>query len=173
MTWFDKEKDFTATTNIGDSWTFKFNMIDIEDNEDDMSTIIDEILKDGVTATAMNELSEYATITMKDSDNKNVAYTIADGGLKYTFDKSGNYTFKIVLKDKAGNSTGNSYSYTITVNEEGEAENNTNDSSVGTILIVLSVVILAGVVAYFAITTKQVDTKSKGKKSDKKDEKND
>ena len=52
-----------------------------------------------------------------------------------------------------------------------EAEETTNDSTVGTVLIVLSVVILAGVVAYFAITTKQVDSKSK--KSDKKDEKSD
>lgn len=169
MTWDNKEEDFKATATIGDTWTFKFDMIDVEDDEDDMPAIIDEILKDGVTAKSMNELSDYVTITMKDSENKSVAYQIADGGLQYTFEKSGNYTFKMVLKDKAGNSSGNSYSYTITVNDAEEAETTTNDSSVGTILIVLSVVILAGVVAYFAITTKQVDTKSK--KSDKKDEK--
>lgn len=173
MVWDNKEEDFKATATVGDNWTFKFDMINVEDNEDDLQATINDILKNGVSTTAMNELSDYVTITMKDADNKSVAYTIADGGLKYTFDKSGSYTFKMVLKDKAGNNSGNSYSYTITVNEKEDAETTTNDSAVGTILIVLSVVILAGVVAYFAITTKQVDSKSKSKKADKKDEKSD
>ena len=173
LAWDNKEEDFKTTAKIGDTWTFKFDMISVEDNEDDLQTVINTILKNGVSTSAMNELSDYATITMKDADNKSVSYAIADGGLKYTFDKSGNYTFKIVLKDKAGNDSGSSYSYTITVSEGEEAEEKTNDSAVGTILIVLSVVILAGVVAYFAITTKQVDSKSKSKKADKKDEKSD
>lgn len=173
MSWENKEEDFKATVNVGDSWTFKFNMIEVDDDTDDLQSIIDEILKNGVNSTSMNELSSYMTITMKDSNNKTVSYTIADGGLKYTFENSGNYTFKIVLKDKAGNSTGTTYSYTITASEEAEAEETENNSVVGTVLIVLSVVILAGVVAYFAITTKQVDTKSKAKKSEKKTDKKD
>lgn len=173
MSWENKEEDFKATVNVGDSWTFKFNMIEVDDDTDDLQSIIDEILRNGVSSTSMNELSSYMTITMKDSNNKTVSYTIADGGLKYTFENSGNYTFKIVLKDKAGNSTGTTYSYTITASEEAEAEETENNSVVGTVLIVLSVVILAGVVAYFAITTKQVDTKSKAKKSEKKTDKKD
>ncbi len=173
MSWENKEEDFKSTVNVGDSWTFKFNMIEVDDDTDDLQAIIDGILKNGVNSTSMNELSSYMTITMKDSNNKTVSYTIADGGLKYTFENSGNYTFKIVLKDKAGNSTGTTYSYTITASEEAEAEEKDNNSVVGTVLIVLSVVILAGVVAYFAITTKQVDSKSKAKKSEKKTDKKD
>ena len=172
LEWENREEDLKTTVKVGDSWTFKFDMIELDD-EDDLQAIVDDILKDGINSTSMNELSEYVTITMKNADNKSVAYEIADGGLKYTFDKSGNYTFKLVLKDKAGNNSGNTYSYTITASEKSEADETENDSAIGTVLIVLSVVILAGVVAYFAITTKQVDSKSTAKKADKKDEKKD
>ena len=62
-----------------------------------MQSIINGILENGVTSSAMSELSDYVTITMKDGDNKTVAYTIADGGLKYTFNKNGKI---ITLKSK-------------------------------------------------------------------------
>ena len=175
LDWENKAEDLATTVNVGDEWTFKFDMVKFDDNEDDMQAIIDEIMKDGVTSSSIEELSKYMTIKMKNPDNSTVSYTIADNGLKYTFDKAGSYTLTITLKDKAGNSTSNTYSYTITVNDEEveETTEKSNDSVVGTVLIVLSVVILAGVVAYFAITTKQVESKSKNKKSKKSDEKKD
>lgn len=173
MSWNNREKDFKQTLNVGDNWTFKFDMINIEDNEDDMSTIINNIIKDGVTSASLDSLKEYATITMT-KDGKNVDYTISDNGLKYTFDSTGDYTFTIKLTDKAGNNSGSSYKYTITVKEVEKTEESKGNNAVGTVLIVLSVVILAGVVAYFVITTKKVDKKAIEKKDKKetKDKKN-
>lgn len=175
LDWVNKNDDFKASLTTGETWTFKFDMITVEDNETDMASKIAEALANGVNSDAMVALKDYATISMKNSDNTEITPVYADGGLKYTFDKSGTYTFKIVLKDEAGNSTNNTYSYSINVTEKEEAEEKDNDSVVGTVLIVLSVVILAGVVAYFAITTKQVENKSKKaeKKSDKKANKKD
>jgi hypothetical protein len=173
MAWVNKEEDFKTTVKVGDSWTFKFNMITADDEVSDMPKLISDAIASGVTADSIEDLQKYMTITMKDPNNKSVEYSIADGGLKYTFAESGSYTFKIVLKDEAGNTSGNTYSYTITVDKEEAEEETKNESAIGTVLIVLSVVILAGVVAYFAITTKQVDNKGKGKKDAKKDEKND
>jgi len=174
LDWVNKSEDLKTTVNKGDKWAFKFDMVKFDDNEDEIQKSIDEILSSGVNSTNVGKLSDYMTIKMKNPDNETVNYTIADNALNYTFEEAGSYTFTITLKDKAGNSTGNTYSYTITVNEEEATEESkkSNDSVVGTVLIVLSVVILAGVVAYFAITTKQVDSKSKNKKA-KKDNKKD
>ena len=173
LDWENKSEDLVTTATVGDSWLFDFNKIELNDNEDDIQKVVDEILKDGVNSTSISKLNDYMTIKMRNADNSTVDYTIVDNCLKYTFDKSGNYTFTITLKDTAGNTSGSSYSYTITVSEEEKEETvkKSNDSVVGTVLIVLSVVILAGVVAYFVITTKQVDNKSKNKKAKKEDNK--
>ncbi len=171
LVWNDKDADLKQTAEIGDTWTFKFDMINVEDNKDEMSTIISNILKDGVTSTSLDNLKKYATITMT-KDSETVDYEIADNGLKYTFNSSGDYKFTIKLIDEAGNSSDTEYSYTITVKEPEKTNENKNTNAVGTVLIVLSVVILAGVVSYFVITTKKVDKKAveaKGKK--KKDNK--
>lgn len=173
LNWKDKETDLKQTMEVGDTWTFKFNMIEVEDEKElDFASKINEELKDGLTASALEAIEEYCTITMT-KDSTNIDYKIVDNGLQYTFDDSGDYTFTIKLKDEAGNSSGTEYSYTITVNEPEQATTTKNSNAVGTVLIVLSVVILAGVVSYFVITTKKVDKKaieSKGKK-DKKDNK--
>ena len=174
LDWDNKDEDMIKTATVGDTWTFKFDMVNFDDNElTNLQTIINTKLANGVTSPSLEDIEDYVTIKMKNPNNETVAYQIVDNGLQYTFDKTGSYTFTITVKDEAGNSTGSTYAYTITVSEEAEEpeETQSSDSVVGTVLIVLSVVILAGVVAYFAITTKQVDSKSKNKKSkeDKKD----
>lgn len=170
LEWENKENDLKQTVEVGDKWTFKFNMIKVEDDSDsDLQTIINDILANGVSETSLKTLKNYATISMT-KDGSSVAYEIVDNGLQYTFDSTGDYTFKIELKDKAGNSTGTEYTYTITA-KEVEKEETKKDNKVGTILIVLSVVILAGVVTYFVVTTKKVDKKVAESK-DKKDKKN-
>lgn len=173
LDWDNKSEDFKTTVNKGDTWAFKFDMINLDDNKDLIQQALTEDLANGLTSTAMEKISKYITIKMKNPDNEVVSYNIANNALNYTFDEVGSYTFTITLKDEAGNTTGNTYSYTITVSEEEATEETkkSNDSVVGTVLIVLSVVILAGVVAYFAITTKQVDSKSKNKKAKKEDKK--
>lgn len=169
MEWTNKETDLKQTVSVGDKWTFKFDMIKVEDDNDDLQKTINDIIASGVSETSLKNLKDYATITMT-KDGKAVSYEIIDNGLQYTFDSTGDYTFKIEMKDRAGNSTGTEYTYTITA-KEVEKEETKKDNKIGTILIVLSVVILAGVVTYFVVTTKKVDKKAVESK-DKKDKKN-
>ena len=151
-------------------------MIEAKDDNDNLADLINGVLNDGGTTLTKDKVKSlaskgYATVSMT-KDGEEVDYTIADNGMKYTFDKTGEYTFTIKLKDTAGNSTNNTYKYTITVKDSDTKTNTNKDTSVvGTVLIVLSVVILAGVVAYFVITTKKVDKKAVEAK-DKKDKKN-
>ncbi len=149
--WVNKEKDFTATVNEGDTWQFNMNMVNIEDNLDD-------------TIDADN-----ITVTMTDPDG-----TVLDNGddYKYTFDKEGKYTFKIQAKDTAGNNTYNDFSYTITVKakDPNTVEKNTvlgMSPAVGTTLIVLSVVVLGGVVVYFVLSSKNAMKPKKDRKNKK------
>lgn len=137
LEWVDKDNDFKAEVTEGDTWQFKMSMINLKDNFDE------EIDTDNIT------------ITLTDPDGNKV-----DNGddYSYTFDKVGDYTFKIVAKDEAGNSTLNTYSYTIT--SKAKDENVTNKNTVlgmspalGTTLIVLSVVVLGGVVVYFVLSS--------------------
>ena len=175
LDWKDKES-LKTTLEVGDTWTFKFDMIEAKDDNDNLADLINGVLNDGGTTLTKDKVKSlaskgYATVSMT-KDGEEVDYTIADNGMKYTFDKTGEYTFTIKLKDTAGNSTNNTYKYTITVKDSDTKTNTNKDTSVvGTVLIVLSVVILAGVVAYFVITTKKVDKKAVEAK-DKKDKKN-
>ena len=74
-------------------------------------------------------------------------------------------TTNITVKDEAGMSR--TYKYTINVTEE-EVKDNVVDSVVGTILIVSAVVIFAGVVVYFIVSSRK-----KSKPNTRKAKKND
>ena len=137
ISWVNKDEDFKASVNEGDIWQFKMSMVNIEDN-------LDETIA-----------SDNITITMTDPDGK-----VVENGddYKYTFDKVGNYTFKIKAKDTAGNDTYNTYSYTITVKAKDANTDNKNtvlgmSPALGTTLIVLSVVVLGGVIVYFVLSS--------------------
>ncbi len=152
LTWVNKETDFKAEVNEGDTWKFSMSMINLEDN-------LDETID-----------SDNITITMTDPDGKTV-----DNGddYSYTFNKVGSYTFKILVKDKAGNSSYNNYSYTITVKAKDANTENKNtvlgmSPALGTTLIVLSVVVLGGVIVYFVLSSnrarKSTNSKNKNRK---------
>lgn len=152
VSWLDKENNFKAEVNEGDTWQFKMSMINIEDN-------LDETID-----------PEKITITMTDPDGKTV-----DNGddYTYTFNKVGSYTFKIVVKDKAGNSTYNNYSYTITVKAKDANSENKNtvlgmSPALGTTLIVLSVVMLGGVVVYFVLSSNKAKKSTNSKNKNRK-----
>ena len=89
----------------------------------------------------------------------------ADNEYKWTFNQTGDYTLQIVIRDEAGN-TNSSYSYKINVPAD-KTEEETISPVVGTILIVLSVLLCAGVVTYFVVSNLRKG-KMKSKKATKK-----
>lgn len=92
-------------------------------------------------------------VNYKESDDKNIR--------TYTFETAGVYTLTIGAKDEAGNTD----VYTLEVTVVGEdAETEYTEEVTGVILIVVSLVILAGVILYF---TKGKLKRRKGKKSKK------
>lgn len=150
--WVDEDNKVVSSVTEGDTWQFNMSMVNIFDEYD--GDVEDENI----------------TITMTDPDGKTV-----DNGddYKYTFDKVGSYTFKIVAKDKAGNSTYNDYSYTIVVNAKDSNVQNKNtvlgmSPALGTTLIVLSVVVLGGVIVYFVLSSNKARKVTNAKNKNKK-----
>ncbi len=95
----------------------------------------------------------------------------ADDTVKnYTFETAGDYTLTFTTKDTAGNSQ--TYTKTIKVVSE-ETKKSDVTTVVGTILIVVSLAILAGVIVYFARTPKTANAAPKAKKAEKKESKKD
>lgn len=91
-----------------------------------------------------------------------------EAGETYNWDltETGTYSLQITVTDEANNSQ--TYKYSIEVPSE-DADSSTISPVVGTILIVVSVVILAGVVIYFVVSSrKKVPAKAKASRSKKK-----
>ena len=85
---------------------------------------------------------------------------------KWKLTETGSYTLSVAVKDEAGMT--NTYKYTIEVPSE-EAEDKTVSPVVGTVLVVVSVVILAGVVIYFVISSRKKATAKVTRTRKKKD----
>lgn len=94
--------------------------------------------------------------------NSTVVANTADDKFSFSLANAGEYTLKIVAKDVAGHTS--TYTKTITVASE-EYKSKINTDVLGIILIVISVLILAGVVFYFVKTR---DRKPKAQKEVKK-----
>ncbi len=112
------------TINVGDSWIFKYSMIKVEDNVDDMQSLINSILYEGgytLTRSKVEKLKKYVELIMI-KDGQNIGYTIENNGLKYSFNTPGDYLFIIKLTDTSGNSSGNKYSYTISCQDVSSPE---------------------------------------------------
>ncbi|MBQ9786122.1 MAG: Ig-like domain repeat protein, partial [Clostridia bacterium] len=75
---------------------------------------------------------------------------------KYSFDltEAGEYVLTFTVKDAAGNETEVVKNFTIA--DKGEDAMST-EQIIGTVLIVLTVVVLAGVVVYFVVTKRKMD----------------
>lgn len=116
------------------------NYIEVADNTD---TETDKISKNDITVKLYVNNTEV---------KKNSASTTT----KYIFDltEAGEYELVFSLKDDAGNETTQSKTFTISA-ESGSTM--TSTEVVGTILIVVSVVVLAGVVVYFIVSKKKMD----------------
>ena len=128
-------------------------------------TLDTEALKDYVDEDKSSWENITITVTMQDASGNNVpnTYNNEDGELHPTFEatlkSTGTYTLKITLQDELKN-TSIPYNFTITVNGD-EAGSNNVGTVVGTVLIVLSLILLGGVIAYFVVTSRKGGKKSK------------
>lgn len=150
ITWADEETNIKASVKLGETFSLSF--------ADDIFTI-----KDNVT-TDRDTLIEKMTIKMMKPDGTTATEKEA-GRYNWVMSETGAYTLNITVKDEAGMSR--TYKYTINVTEE-EVKDNVVDSVVGTILIVSAVVIFAGVVVYFIVSSRK-----KSKPNTRKAKKND
>lgn len=147
-----QEKLIPTTLKLGQ--TFTLDTADLVQYLMDNRTDADKIK---VTAVLRNSSNASMTNSL---ESENSADQEKKNKYSYTLDKAGTYTLTLTLKDEVGNR--NTYTYTITVTEKTDGNKNVVGTVVGTVLIVLSLGLLAGVIIYFAVTSK------KGKKSTKK-----
>lgn len=145
LTWVNKDNDLPKEVALNSSYLLDLNsMIKLSDNE-----------------TTEAKLLEKMTIAMTGPDGSTVNTEVKNGDeYEWKFTKSGSYTLKFTVKDEVGNKF--EESYVITVPSE-EVEENKVSPVLGTVLVVLSVVVLSGVVIYFVASSKKKTTK--GKKS--------
>ena len=124
------------------SYDLGLNITDITDGSSNASTMswsgLDyKLLKDGVEVSS-------------DKDNENL----------FLISEKGTYTIKLSIKDSNENETVENIVFKVVDKADIEEE---NDTVVGVVLIVISLVVLAGVILYFMLTGK----KGKGKKANK------
>ena len=112
----------------------------------------------------------YVTVTVSISGPSGnlTRETTDEGYYVYKFTQAGTYTLTLTVEDGAGNNG----RLTRTFNVEAKPVNTVDTTTIlGTILIVVSAVILAGVVIYFIRGTKMLPKKAKASKPKKQDEK--
>ncbi len=116
-----------------------------------------------------NEKPEWSSIVIEDASGKKVEFDYTNDAetiRKYVFDKAGVYTLTIVGRDVAGNTN----TYTQKINVTANASSTSiKDNVTGVVLIVVSLLILAGVIIYFAKGKKRVSAKKTVKKVTKKE----
>ena len=113
------------------------------------------------------------SVQVVDSNNSTVAQQDNNDGsglIYYTFDKAGTYTITFTVTDGVGNSGKISRTFKVSAN----AATATDTAKIlGTVLIVVSIAILAGVVIYFVKGTKMLPKRKKSKKQPRQEEKKD
>lgn len=147
LIWNNQDEDLPTEVKLNETYLLDLNsMIKLTDNE-----------------TSEAELLEKVSISMTAPDGTTVNTEVKNGDeYEWKFTQSGDYVLKFTVKDSVGNKK--DYSYTINVPAE-EAEENKVSPVLGTVLVVLSVVVLAGVVIYFVASSKKKGTKKSTKKS--------
>lgn len=111
-----------------------------------------DISKISVTDNIDTSLSYSSLVVYKGTESNSITPTVDGNNYTYSFDSTGEYTLLIKATDSNGNV--GTYSKTITVSEKS-GETIEKSEIVGIILIVVSVIILAGIVIYFVRTRRK------------------
>ena len=113
---------------------------------------------------------EYVNVTISISGGDFDREQTEDGYYVYTFNEAGTYTITFTVEDGAGNTGRIPKTFEVKAQPTNAIDTTT---ILGTVLIVVSAVILAGVVIYFVRGTKMLPKKAKAGKDKKKDKDND
>ncbi|MBR2969964.1 MAG: hypothetical protein IKC49_02800, partial [Clostridia bacterium] len=89
---------------------------------------------------------------------------ISGSGKEYTISGTGKYVLKLSIKDRFQNEEVKTIEFNVVSKTEAKE---TNDSVVGAVLIVTSLVVLGGVILFFALTGKKSGIKTKKAKKSK------
>ena len=143
-TYNDKYFKIIATSNGKTIYSYDLglNITDITDGSANASTMSWGDLKYEITGDS--------SVLKQDTENKDL----------YLISGKGTFTIKLSIKDGNENETIENIVFKVVDKAEIEEE---NDTVVGVVLIVISLVVLAGVILYFMLTSK----KGKGKKANK------
>src|SRR5699024_3704662 len=104
-----------------------------------------------ITATDNIELAEdwvadHLEVTVRNTTTGTTFTSTSQGAFTYNLTEAGTYEVTFIIEDAAGNER--EVTRTFEVTEEGNAGMNTEEI-IGTVLIVISVLVLAGVIVYF------------------------
>ena len=170
----NEAESYTITVMVGDTvppkvdYTGELNanlkVGDVVKIYEDKITVTDY----GVAVAEGEELT-FTSITVEDASGNTVDYKkLGDNEdiRAYTFDKAGTYTLTIVGRDEAGNP--NTFVYKFNVTSDASTSS-FKDNATGVVLIVVSLLILAGVIVYFALSKKKTSPKKTVKKVEKKE----
>ena len=120
----------------------------------------------GITADDNLSLTDNESTTVEDYIRNNIEITVTRGSTEiksttegryiYNINEVGTYTVTFSLSDPAGNVREVSRTFTVT---EDSTTPMTQEEIIGTVLIVVSVLVLAGVVIYFIVSKKKSNVK--------------
>lgn len=126
------------------------------------------------TSTAKSEMT-WTNLTYELIADDSSTIESGDNDGQYFIKGVGKFTIKLSVKDNYDNSSEKTISFNVVTETKAEEK---NDSVIGVVLIILSLVILAGVIVFFAFTGKKgtskkvkKSTKATKKVEDKKEEK--
>lgn len=144
---------------VGDVLKIDLNVITLQD-KDETYDVLNSITNSGdVKFEIKITTPKKEEVTL--STNNEEYYSSEDKTFNYTLSEAGTYKVTYILTDKAGNT--DEIEKTITV----ASKNSTSiisEKAWGTILVVASVALLAGVVVYFAVTNKKYSSQERKSK---------
>lgn len=137
-------------------------VITVNEEDKDFGTIKDKVLTLDLSLVSVSDLidtnisKENLVITVT-RDGEKIANIHGDSKTNYEYNvgKAGEYTVTLEIKDAAGNSAEKvTRKYTVSASSNNGVDKN---EVIGTILIVISVLLLAGVIVYFVVSKKKAD----------------
>ncbi len=132
-----------AKENVGN--LFEYRTFKVDDFSNDVAsdiTVSYNIYEPGSNNSQISEVS--GSIKLNKLEEKNGEYRIKLDN-DYKFEKSGDYTVKIVLRDKAGNESTRTYTITVSTTT---ASTPTSLTMLSTVLIIVGILLIIGVVVY-------------------------
>ncbi len=144
--------------------------IDEEDYIKDTYSLSD--FKDNLFKVDLTKLS-FSDDSTDDSSRLTVSYSFSndetsdeeieaeyqtDEEIAYEITETGTYTFTVTVTDESGNFTPREFTFTVT---DEEVDPTLTYQIIGTVLIVISVLVLAGVIIYFVVSKVKLDKELK------------